>query len=134
MKLSPTSSPFFFTFHCRIIYYEAQTYFILTSILMPAQNIFSSSLSETVFFVYDLYAFMRPLFQHLCVPQESSRVRLLNYGKRFFLVLTLVWLQKWIDVLFISTQMGSFASLIHCCAVYSHAIFASIYYSINAIL
>jgi hypothetical protein len=47
------------SFHCRIIYYEAQTYFILASILIPAQNIFSLFLSHSFLLsvLYMIYAF-----------------------------------------------------------------------------
>lgn len=48
------------SFHCHIIYYEAQTYFILASILIPAQNIFL--LLSFSFFLFSMFCIWFMLF------------------------------------------------------------------------
>lgn len=92
------------SFHCRIIYYEAQTYFILASILIPAQNIFFLSVFpfSVLYMIYAFYTRAILPFMYL----NRVKVQTFKLWKKGFRM-TL----KWIDVLFISNGFLDYSSL-----------------------
>lgn len=146
MILSPTSPPTLnsltsiLTFHCRIIYCEAQTYFILASILMPAQNTFFPSLFRDRFCVWFICFYVPAILAFVCTSRVKKQQTFKLWKKVSLAHSYMAAKMDWRSFHF--NLNGFFClsvSLSHSlCTVYSffscYFIFASIYYhSINAI-